>query len=121
MSIIDKIAEGYIQEAMEKGEFDNLSTVGKPLKLDDDSMVPRELRAGYRLLKNSGHLPPELGLIKEIRDVEALIGKASEMEQGPLNSRLRRLQMRLDGMREGMSGVVQEDAYRRKLQRKFQS
>ena len=28
--------------------------------LDDDSHVPPELRAGYRLLKNAGCLPPEL-------------------------------------------------------------
>jgi hypothetical protein len=32
---------------------------GEPLTLDDDSHVPAELRAGYRLLKNAGCLPPE--------------------------------------------------------------
>ncbi|WP_159143269.1 DnaJ family domain-containing protein, partial [Klebsiella pneumoniae] len=38
----------------------NLPGRGEPLILDDDSHVPAELRAGYRLLKNAGCLPPEL-------------------------------------------------------------
>ncbi|EKO3976272.1 DUF1992 domain-containing protein, partial [Vibrio fluvialis] len=33
---------------------------GEPLSLDDDSMVPPELRMGYRILKNAGYIPPEL-------------------------------------------------------------
>ena len=32
-------------------QFDNLPVAGEPLTLDDDSHVPAELRAGYRLRK----------------------------------------------------------------------
>ena len=57
---LDQWAERHIAEAQAKGEFDNLAGSGEPLILDDDSHVPPELRAGYRLLKNAGCLPPEL-------------------------------------------------------------
>lgn len=60
MSIIDLWAERHIQEALNKGELSELNGEGKPLYLEDDSLVPPELRAGYRLLKNSGYLPAEL-------------------------------------------------------------
>lgn len=96
MSIVDDLAETHIQAALARGEFDDLPGNGRPLKLDDDSMVPKELRAGYRLLKNSGHLPPELALIGEIKDVEGLISKAGTAEHERLHARLRMLQIRLD-------------------------
>ncbi|MDR2227589.1 MULTISPECIES: DUF1992 domain-containing protein [Providencia] len=60
MSIIDLWAERHIQESLNKGELSQLNGEGKPLHLEDDSLVPPELRAGYRLLKNSGYLPAEL-------------------------------------------------------------
>ncbi|MEX6183256.1 DUF1992 domain-containing protein [Providencia hangzhouensis] len=53
-------AERHIQEALSKGELSNLNGEGKMLQLEDDSLVPPELRAGYRILKNSGYLPTEL-------------------------------------------------------------
>lgn len=65
MSVIDLWAERHIQEALNKGELSNLNGEGKPLQLDYDSQVPEELRAGYRILKNSGYLPPELQQKKE--------------------------------------------------------
>ncbi|HGN1704440.1 TPA: DUF1992 domain-containing protein [Providencia rettgeri] len=60
MSVIDLWAERHIQEAINKGELSNLNGEGKILQLEDDSLIPSELRAGYRLLKNSGYLPAEL-------------------------------------------------------------
>ncbi len=51
MWLLDQWAERHITEAQAKGEFDNLPGIGEPLILDDDSHVPPELRAGYRLLK----------------------------------------------------------------------
>ena len=56
MWLLDQWAERHIAEAQAKGEFDNLVGSGEPLILDDDSHVPPELRAGYRLLKNAGCL-----------------------------------------------------------------
>lgn len=65
MWLIDEWAERHISEAQKRGDFDSLPGSGEPLNLDDDSHVPPELRAGYRLLKNAGCLPPELEQRKE--------------------------------------------------------
>lgn len=65
MWLLDQWAERHILDAQQKGDFDNLAGCGEPLFLDDDSHIPQELRAGYRLLKNAGCLPPELEYRKE--------------------------------------------------------
>ena len=96
MYLIDKLAEEKITEAIDRGELDNLSGAGKPLHLDDDILVPEELRAGLRLLKNSGYLPPGLDLRKEIGSVETLIVQARSLEEREvLNRRLRYLLLKL--------------------------
>lgn len=73
MSLLERLADAHIDAAAERGEFDNLPGAGKPLDLDDDRGVPPELRAGYRLLKNAGFVPPELEARREIRDIEDLL------------------------------------------------
>ncbi len=59
-----------MQEAVGRGEFDNLPGTGKPLALDDDTFVPPELRVAYRVLQNAGYLPHNLQLRSEISDLE---------------------------------------------------
>lgn len=76
MSLLEHLAETNIQAAIDRGELDDLPGHGEPLVLDDDSAVPEELRAGFRMLKNAGYLPAELGLRREIQRVETLILKA---------------------------------------------
>lgn len=65
MWLLDQWAERHILDAQKKGEFENLPGSGETMILDDDSHIPAELRAGYRLLKNAGCLPPELEQRKE--------------------------------------------------------
>ena len=48
------IAERKIVEALERGELANLPGEGRPLELDDDALVPEDLRLAYRILKNAG-------------------------------------------------------------------
>jgi hypothetical protein len=38
------LAERKIAEAQARGEFDHLPGAGQPLALDDDALVPEELR-----------------------------------------------------------------------------
>jgi hypothetical protein len=73
MFILDAIAEERIARARDAGEFDHLPGAGRPLELDDDSLVPEELRAGYRILKNAGFVPPEVEALKEAAGLERLI------------------------------------------------
>ncbi|MBT8762790.1 DUF1992 domain-containing protein [Desulfohalobiaceae bacterium Ax17] len=73
MDIFIKIAEEKIKEAQSKGEFDNLPGKGKPLNLDEDNHVPQELRIAYKILKNSGYIPPEIQAQKEIKSTLDLL------------------------------------------------
>ncbi len=91
MNLFEILAEQKIQEAIERGEFDALPGEGKPLELDDDPLVPEDLRAAYRVLKNAGFVPPEVELHNEIRAIEHLL---ESMPEGERRSRaLRKLQL----------------------------
>jgi hypothetical protein len=71
--MLELIAERKIVEALERGELSNLPGEGRPLVLDDDALVPEELRAAYRILKNAGYVPPEVEAFTEIAQLENLI------------------------------------------------
>jgi hypothetical protein len=116
MRLIDAIAERHIRSAIERGEFDDLAGAGKPLVLDDDRLIPEHLRAGYRLLKNAGYLPPELDALHEVREAEALLAQISEPDEYERKARhLRLLEARLHETRgQGLSAAV-EAQYRDKL------
>jgi len=73
MNIFEKIAERKIIEALQNGEFDNLRNKGKAISLEEDGFVPEELRLAYKVLRNSGCIPPELELHKEIISLRSLI------------------------------------------------
>ncbi len=95
------IAEEKIREAMARGEFDNLPGAGKPLALEDDSMVPEDLRVSYKILKNAGCLPPELELRKEIVTLKSLLSTIEE--EGEKRRKLKELDgklLRLNLMRK---------------------
>ena len=81
MNLIEKIAEARIRDAMARGDFDNLAGRGQPLRLEDLSKVPEDLRAGYILLKNAGVLPEEMQLRKEMVTLEALVDTCADPEE----------------------------------------
>lgn len=75
--MFDLIAERKIAEALARGELDDLPGAGRPLELDDDALVPEELRAAYRILKNAGFVPPEVEALRNIAQLEDLINSES--------------------------------------------
>lgn len=100
LDIFDLIAEQRVLEAIERGEFDNLPGTGRPIELDDDSLVAPELRAAYRLLKNAGYVPEEVRLLAELRSAEQLLaGALDEEERGAASARLHYLLGRLGDSR----------------------
>ncbi|HOB62947.1 MAG TPA: DUF1992 domain-containing protein [Candidatus Competibacteraceae bacterium] len=115
MNPIDQLAEARIQEAIDRGELRGLPGEGRPLQLDDDSAIPEELRAAYRLLKNAGFLPPELQLRKEVREAEQLLQQLPESERSHARARLELLQMRLAANRRQPINLLLEDRYRQQL------
>ena len=87
---LDALVERRIQAAIAHGEFDNLPGAGRPLDLDDDRLVPEELRVAYRLLKNAGYVPPELAQIAEVNRLLATVTRA-ELGDGGRSAGSRRL------------------------------
>jgi hypothetical protein len=63
---VERVAERKIQEAIERGEFDDLPGKGKPINLDDDPMTPPHLRLANKILKNAGVLPDWMQVDQEI-------------------------------------------------------
>lgn len=89
MLALDSLAEKRIREAQKNGEFDDLPGSGAPLALDDNALVPEELRVAYRMLKNAGFVPPELDAHREIRDLEQLLQRTDdEGERGHILARI---------------------------------
>lgn len=111
MSLLDRLADARIEAAAERGEFHDLPGAGQPLNLDDDRHVPPELRAGYRLLKNAGFVPPEIESRRAIRDVEELLAatEAESAECERLTRRLRWLETRLRQSRRGRALLADRD------------
>lgn len=73
--------EKRIKEAEEEGAFDNLPGKYKPIRLEDYSNIPDDLRIAYKILKNAGLLPPELQLKKEILRMEDLLENISDEKE----------------------------------------
>jgi hypothetical protein len=80
LRVLDALAEARIEEAMREGAFDDLPGAGRPLALDDDLLVPEELRAAYRIVKNAGFVPPEIETRRERAHLAALIAALDDDE-----------------------------------------
>lgn len=89
MDMFQIIAEDKIKKAYQDGEFDNLPGFGKPLKLEDLSSIPEELRMAYKLLKNAGFTEEENHLKREMMSIEDLIKKCDDdLEKENLRKKL---------------------------------
>jgi DnaJ family protein C protein 28 len=71
----ESMLEQRIQQAFEDGLFDNLPGAGKPLKLDDDSLVAEENRAAYRLLSSNGFTLPWIAARQDIDEEHHKLGE----------------------------------------------
>ena len=113
---IMKIAEQRIKEALERGEFDNLPGRGEPLKLEDDSNVPEDLRLAYKILKNADCLPPEIEAKKEIRQMEDLLETIpDEKERYKLIKKINYQVMKLNMMGKKSPLLEEKEVYYKKV------
>ena len=69
--MLDFLVEQRLEEAVSRGELANLPGEGRPLELDDDPLVPEELRLAHRILKNAGFVAPEIEA-KALRKLDVL-------------------------------------------------
>lgn len=120
MWLIDQLAEARILQAIERGELDNLPGAGRPLALDDDSLVPEELRMAYRVLKNAGCLPPELELRREIQALElGLVHLGGTRERRRALKRLSFLRTRLEVTGQRSINLLAQQEYYEQIVRRL--
>ena len=74
---IDELVERRIREAQRHGAFDDLPGQGRPLELDDDRLVPEEVRVAMRIMKNAGVLPPEVEALRALDSLLAVADSAA--------------------------------------------
>ena len=113
---LQRLAEERIRDAIQRGEFDNLPGLGKPLNLEDDRHIPEDLRLAYKVLKNADCLPPELELKKEISKAEELL--SSMEDEGQKYRQLQKLNfliMKLNEMRRGSVQWEEKQLYYEKI------
>lgn len=83
MALIDE----QIQDAMRKGQFANLPGTGKPLKLEDDSHVPEQMRMANKLMRDNDLLPEWMQQGKDLDAAhEQLVAQVQRLAQRGLVS-----------------------------------
>ena len=113
MGLLDTVVEQRIAQAIAEGAFDDLPGAGRPLRLDDDRMVPEDLRVAYRILRNAGYIPPEIEARREIADLAALLRcTADDAERRRAAARLALLSARLEAEGRTLPGT---GAYRDRI------
>ena len=106
MEFFSLIIEERIQAAQKEGVFDNLPGKGKPLKLDDDSSVPEDLRLTFKVLKNTNCLPIEMEMRKEIFNLRQLLNTVVDTEtRRELRRELNLLILNLNLRRRGAAAL----------------
>ena len=66
MTRLDRAIESIIQNAMDRGAFDNLRGKGKPLNLRENPLVAKEWRMAFSMLEQEGFALPWMEDRKEI-------------------------------------------------------
>jgi hypothetical protein len=79
LKALDDLVESRIRDAQARGEFDGLPGSGRPLPDEDLTAVPAELRVAFRILKNAGCVPAEVGAL---RDLDSMIAQLARDEGG---------------------------------------
>lgn len=117
-----QIAERRIAQAIEDGTLKTDGWENKPLPLDDDAFVPDDMKMAYKILKNSGYVPPEVETRKEIQRLEDLIEKTEDSHQRVKQmKKLDLLMMKIDAQRSRPSSIAHDDEYYRKIVEKIET
>jgi len=118
--LFEYLAEQKLADAERAGAFRDLPGAGKPLALDDDRLVPEDLRLAYRILKNAGFVPPEVESRREAADLRQLLAAATdEGERSRAAARLALIEAALEA--RGGRGLPRGDGYRERIVARFRN
>jgi hypothetical protein len=120
LSYFARVVEERIREAQREGAFDNLPGKGRPLQLEDQSLIPEDLRMSYHILKNAHVLPPEAELRKEIHTLQDLLKYVEdESERKAMAKEIEWKMIRLDLLGRRSFSWQTTRFYGKKLVRRF--
>lgn len=77
----DRLVESIINEAQERGEFNNLPGKGKPLDLTAYFETPDDVRMAYSILKNANVASLEAELLKEIAELKQVLASVLDEDK----------------------------------------
>jgi len=100
-----KSVDEKIEEAIARGEFDNLPGKGEPLDLDAYFATPEHLRMGYSILKNADIIPEEIELLRQIEGLKKSLDSSitpteKKALRQQLSEKLTNLNMRMEHNRK---------------------
>jgi len=97
----ERIVEALIQEAMERGEFDNLPGKGKPIDLSEYFETPEEIRMANSVLKSAGMTAREVDLLREITELKQLLAAVlDEKKKQEIHKQIQQKQVEFSLMME---------------------
>ena len=115
--MLDALVEQRISAAAARGEFDDLPGTGAPQALDDDLLVPEEVRVANRILKNAGFVPPAVEQLRALRNLQDELRAVSDhATRCRLQAKMLALDMALESLRGGPM-VMPRDYCRRIAER----
>lgn len=100
-----EIVERKIQEAMERGLFDNLKGMGKPLDIQDNP-YEGEWRLAFKILQNAGAAPAWIELGREIEADLASLEQLLSLARGSHGPKLNQLKARCQSMIEEINRKI---------------
>lgn len=94
---LENVIEKLLQEAIERGEFDNLEGKGKPLDLTAYFNTPEDLRMAHSVLKSNQIVPEEVEIMRQVAEIRKRISATTdEKERGVLTRELNARTLALD-------------------------
>jgi len=102
---LDEEIARHLQEALASGELKGCEYFGKPLPDDAEfEATPEAFRMPFKVLKNAGYRPPEIGLFRRRAELATRVAAAADEAERlhllhELGALERALALRLEGMR----------------------
>lgn len=99
----DEAAAKWVRDAEKSGEMKNLKGFGKPLNSDDAfDATPEELKLAFKVLKDSGYVPPQVAYFKELAELRARLAKETDDEKRKaIQKQMAEKQMKIQMFAEG--------------------
>jgi hypothetical protein len=103
MAGIDDIIGDWVKRAEQSGELEKGRYWGKPFDLEDGfEQTPVRLRMAHRILKNSGYVPAEIEMIRQLAELkEQLAAETAADRRAELSTEIGALTAKVRILLEG--------------------